>query len=81
MAARHGKLCEFNAGVDNVEDYKEQFLLYCTANVITDDDKKIAVLTSMDTTTNTLLENLVRPATAQDKSLDTLALQAITGSL
>ena len=73
MAARHGKLCEFQAGVDNVEDYKERFLLYCTANGITDDDKKIAVLlTSMGTTTYTLLKNLVRPAAPQDKSLNAL---------
>ena len=48
-------------------------MLYCTANEITDDDKKIAVLlTSMGTTTYTLLKNLVRQAAPQNKSLDTL---------
>ena len=72
IAARRGKLCEFNAGVDDIEDCKERFLLYCTVHASTDDDKKVAVLlTLMDTTTYTLIKNLVRPVAPQDESLDT----------
>ena len=37
MAARHGRLNEFHPGVDNVEDYRERFLLYCEANGVTGD--------------------------------------------
>ena len=82
MAARHGKLCEFNVGVANVEDYKEQFLLYCTANRITGDDKKIAVLlTSMGTTTYTLLKNLVCTTGGASRQIVGYALQAIAGPL
>ena len=70
---RHGKLSEFNAGVVNVEDYKERFLLYCAANGLEDADKQKAVfLTCVGTATYTLLKNLVRPEKPQDKSLDEL---------
>ena len=68
---RHGKLGEFNAGVDNVEDYKERFLLYCVANGLEDADKQKAFfLTCVGTATYTLFKNLVRPEKPQDKSLD-----------
>ena len=68
---RHGKLEEFNAGGDNVEDYKERFLLYCAANGLEDADKQKAVfLTCVGTATYTLFKNLVRPVKPQDKSLD-----------
>ena len=70
---RHGKLEKFNAGVDNVEDYKERFLLFCAANGLEDADKLKAVfLTCVGTATYTLLKNLVRPEKPQDKSLDEL---------
>ena len=70
---RHGKLGEFNAGVDDVEDYKERLVLYCAANGLEDADKQKAVfLTCVGTATYTLLKNLVRPEKPQDKSLDEL---------
>ena len=72
---RHGKLRKVNAGVDNVEDYKERFLLYCSANWLEDADKQKAVfLTCVGTATYTVLKNLVRPDKLQDKSLDELLL-------
>ena len=57
---RHEKISDFRRGIDSVEDYKERFLLYCAANVIsTDGDKSKAVfLTSIGATTYNLLKNL-----------------------
>ena len=70
---RHGKLGEFIAGVDNVEDYKERFLLHCAANGLEDTGKQEALfLTCFGTATYSLLKNLVRPEKQPNKSLDEL---------
>ena len=37
---RHGKLGDSNAGVDNIDDYKRAFLLYCVANGLEDADNR-----------------------------------------
>ena len=51
MAARHGKLGEFQPGIDQVEDYQERFVLYCAANKLAGDDaaetRKAVPLTSV----------------------------------
>jgi hypothetical protein len=60
MAAvgRYGRISEFQAGVDSVDDYRERFALYCAANDIDDDKKTKAVfLTSVGMSTYTLLKN------------------------
>ena len=69
---RHGKISDFQPGIDSVEDYKERFLLYCVANDIsTNRDKGEAVfLTCIGATMYNLLKNLVRPQKPQDLSLD-----------
>ena len=72
MAAsgKYGRLSEFHAGVDSVDDYQELFALFCAANDIDDDDKRKAVfLTSVGTSTYTLLKNLVRPRKPQELTL------------
>ena len=71
---RHGKINDFQLGIDSVEDYKERFLLYCVANnILTDEDKGKAVfLTCIEATTYNLLKNLVLPQKPQDLSLDEL---------
>ena len=76
MAASHGRLNEIHPGIDNVEDYRERFLLYCEDNGVTgegaDSKKKAIFLTSVGSPTYTLLKNLVRPGKPQDKSLEEL---------
>ena len=72
-ASYHGRWAEFSPGFDTVEDYKEMFFLYSTANSIDDGDKQKAVfLTSIEGTTYTLLKNLVRPRLPQDIELEAL---------
>ena len=76
MAARHGKLGEFQQGIDQVEDYQERFVLYCAATKLAGDDaaetRKAVLLMCICSPTYALLKNLVRPAKPQEKSIDEL---------
>ena len=66
-----GKLAEFQAGTDSVDEYVDRFKLYCTANDVADNDKQRAIfLTTVGATTYRLLCNLTRPEKPQDKTLD-----------
>ena len=79
---RHGKISDFRRVIDSVGLYKERFLFYCVANIISKDgDKSKAVfLTCIEATTYNLLENLsptskaTRPAFGQIARLTTEAL-------
>ena len=62
MAAKpttYGQLDQLQPGKDKIEEYHQRFLLYCTANEITDADKMKAIfLTSVGGVTYALLANL-----------------------
>ena len=72
-ASYHGRLAEFSPRIDTVEDFKEKFFLYCTANSIKSGDKqKVVFLTSIGGTAYTLVKNLVRQRLPQDLELEAL---------
>jgi hypothetical protein len=70
---KYGHLDQLQPGKDKIEEYYQRFLLYCTANELTDAGKMKAIfLTSVGGATYALLANLVSPAKPQDRSLDEL---------
>ena len=69
----YGQLDQLQPGKDKIEEYHQRFLLYCTANEITNADKMKAIfLTSVGGVTYALLANLVSPAKPQERSLEEL---------
>ena len=62
MAVLHGSIAEFHRSEEDWTIYSERLQHYFTANDITDDDKKRAILLSVcGSSTYRLIRNLVAP--------------------
>ena len=77
---KHGLLCEFRAGVESIDEYKERFELYCLANAVPIGDEHVArrkaiFLTSVGASTYSLLRTSVRLRQPQDLELDDIIQQ------
>ena len=60
----------FNAGVEDIDDYKERFDFHCTANQVADGRRKALFLTRIGRDAFLKLKTLVSPTPLSDLSLD-----------
>ena len=60
----------FNAGVEDIDDYKERFDFHCTANQIADGRRKALFFTRIGRDAFLKLKVLVSPTPLSDLSLD-----------
>ena len=74
MATHHGHLNKFDGNAEDWEIFTEQLLHYLTANGITDEAKKRAILLSAcGTSTYKLVRTLVAPDAVTDKTFEEIA--------
>ena len=60
----------FNAGVEDIDDYKEHFDFHCTANQVADGRQKALFLTRIGRDAFLKLKTLVSPTPLSDLSLN-----------